>query len=117
MRNMLCSSSSSSSSCANEPPGWHIALPLCTQQHRHLSNMCSAVVMEQICLLLCNSVLCHAVLPCTVLCSGSPVEDIPSTVSQLLTSALTNGDAESAAYWAYHLARTGFFTATVGDML
>lgn len=39
-------------------------------------------------------------------------EDLPGTISQLMSSALTSGDAESASYWAYHLARTGFFTAT-----
>jgi hypothetical protein len=30
----------------------------------------------------------------------------------LFTSSATT-DAESAAYWAYHLGRTGFFLATV----
>lgn len=48
-------------------------------------------------------------------CSGPDAApaDLPSTISQLLTSAVSSGDVESAAYWTYHLARTGFFTATV----
>jgi hypothetical protein len=52
-----------------------------------------------------------------VSCSGptSSLEDLPSTITQLLTSAVASGDAESAAYWTYHLARTAFFTATVSQ--
>lgn len=40
-------------------------------------------------------------------------EDIPGSVAQLLGSALSSGDAESAAYWAYHLSRTTFFLGAV----
>lgn len=36
-------------------------------------------------------------------------EDLSSIISQLLSSAVTSGDAESASYWLYHLGRTAFF--------
>jgi hypothetical protein len=56
-------------------------------------------------------------LCCAVPCSrpSSSLEDLPATISQLLASAVASGDAESAAYWTYHLARTAFFTATVSQ--
>lgn len=62
------------------------------------------------------ALILYAVLCRAVLCSGldSAPDDLPSTISQLLSTALTSGDAEAATYWAYHLVRTGFFTATVG---
>jgi hypothetical protein len=60
-----------------------------------------------------HGVLCHAVLCCDRSGPDAAPEDLPGTISQLMSSALTSGDLESAAYWAYHLARTGFFTATV----
>lgn len=66
-----------------------------------------------------HSVLRYAMLCCAVSCCSGPdaaPADLPSSISQLLTSAVTSGDAETAAYWAYHLARTGFFTATVSTV-
>lgn len=48
----------------------------------------------------------------TLHCSGPEAgpADLPSTISQLLTTAVTSGDADSARYWLYHLGRTAFFT-------
>jgi hypothetical protein len=45
-------------------------------------------------------------------CSQQRAEELASVIRDMLaTSALE--DAESAAYWAYHLGRTGFFIGTV----
>ena len=42
--------------------------------------------------------------------SGSDPENLLSSLRQLLSSAVTSGDTQAASYWAYHLARTAFFT-------
>jgi hypothetical protein len=47
-------------------------------------------------------------------CSQQRAEELTSVIRDMLaTSALE--DAESAAYWAYHLGRTGFFIGTVSS--
>ena len=67
----------------------------------------------------CTFLLLLLLLLLLMLCnsrSNSRLDDVLSTVRELLsTSALA--DAESAAYWAYHLGRTGFFLGAVSEVL
>lgn len=56
---------------------------------------------------------CLAIL--VVSCSRAGLADLAGNITELLsTSALQ--DAESAAYWAYHLGRTGFFLGAVSTV-
>jgi hypothetical protein len=50
-------------------------------------------------------------------CSGrDQLSSLAADAAQLLSSSAL-ADAESAAYWAYHLGRTGFFLGAVSELV